>query len=109
MWGFTGVSFGLICVSVIEVTVVFVYFTLCNENHKWFWRSFMVGAASSVYIFVYSIWYMFLLRSTGLLAVIVFLFYSLLACLIHGLICGTLGFLGAYLFVWKIYGFVSLS
>jgi len=105
MWGFTGLSFVLICISVIEITVVMVYLALCSENYNWFWRSFLVGSSSSVYIFIYSTWYMiFRLNITGFLPRIVFLFYSLLACFVYGLICGTLGFWGAYSFVWRIYG-----
>jgi transmembrane 9 superfamily protein 2/4 len=116
MWGFTGLSFVLICISVIEITVVMVYLALCSENYNWyycvylpnccrFWRSFLVGGSSSVYIFIYSTWYMiFRLNITGFLPRIVFLFYSLLACFVYGLICGTLGFWGAYSFVWRIYG-----
>jgi len=65
----------------------------------------MAGASSSVYILGYSIWYMlFRLNMNGFLSIIVFLSYSLLACFVHGLVCGTIGFLGAYYFVWKIYG-----
>jgi transmembrane 9 superfamily member 2/4 len=117
MWGFTGISFVLICISVIEVTIVIVYLTLCNENYEWyypkypqliarFWRSFVVGASSSLYIFAYSIWYMlFRLKITGFVPRIVYLFYSSSACFLHGMICGTLGFLGAYIFVWRIYGY----
>jgi Endomembrane protein 70 len=36
MWGFTGLSFVLICISVVEVTVVIIYFTLCSENYHWY-------------------------------------------------------------------------
>lgn len=40
MWGFTGLSFVLICISVIEITVVTVYLALCNENYHWYpWSS----------------------------------------------------------------------
>src|ERR1700738_3333388 len=115
MWGFTGLSFILICISVIEVTVVMVCLSLCADNYQWyvssvpandrFWRSVMVGSSSALYIFIYSTWYMiFRLDIRGFLPRTVFLFYSLLSCFVYGLICGTLGFLGAYSFVWRIYG-----
>jgi len=51
----------------------------------------------------------FRLKVSGYIPTIVFLFYSFIACFIHGMICGTLGFLGAYIFVWRIYGYFISS
>jgi hypothetical protein len=41
MWGFTGISFVLICISVIEVTIVIVYLMLCNENYEWYYPKYL--------------------------------------------------------------------
>lgn len=48
------------------------------------------------------------LNITGFISGVLFFSYSFLACAVYGLLTGTVGFLTAYAFVRRIYGFVSL-
>ena len=54
-------------------------------------------------------WYYFTkLNIHGFISGMLFFSYSLLACIVYGLLTGTVGFLIAYAFVRRIYGQVSL-
>lgn len=105
VFGFLSVVSLILIVTVAETTVVTVYIQLCSENYEWWWQSFLVGGSSSVWIFMYCIWYYFAkLHITGFLSSMLFFTYSFLACLVYGLLTGTVGFLSAYAFVRRIYG-----
>lgn len=76
-----------------------------NQNHHWWWQAFFVGGGGAFWIFVYSVWYYFTkLHIQGFVSGMVFFSYSFLACMVYGLLTGTVGFLTAYAFVRRIYG-----
>lgn len=105
MFGFFSVVSLMLIVTVAETTVVTIYIQLCSENYNWWWQSFLVGGGSSVWIFLYCIWYYFAkLHITGFVSSLLFFTYSFMACLVYGLLTGTVGFLSAYAFVRRIYG-----
>ncbi|KAI9817215.1 MAG: hypothetical protein M1827_001328 [Pycnora praestabilis] len=105
VFGFLGVMSIVLILTVIEVTIVAVYIQLCAENYHWWWQSFFIGGGSSVWVFLYCIWYYFTkLHIQGFVSTILFFSYSFLACAVYGLLTGTVGFLTAYAFVRRIYG-----
>ncbi|KAI8052301.1 hypothetical protein BDF22DRAFT_743875 [Syncephalis plumigaleata] len=49
------------------VSVSMTYFQLCNEDHRWWWHSFLFGGSVSIYIFGYAIiYYILRLQTEGL-------------------------------------------
>jgi transmembrane 9 superfamily protein 2/4 len=105
VFGFLAVVSSILIVTVAEVTVVTIYVQLCSENYHWWWQSFLVGGGSAVWVFLYCVWYYFAkLHITGFVSSMLFFSYSFMACLVYGLLTGTLGFLAAYAFVRRIYG-----
>jgi transmembrane 9 superfamily member 2/4 len=107
VFGFLTVVSLVHIVTVVEVTIVATYVQLCAENYHWWWQSFFVGGASSVWIFLYCAWYYAVkLNIQGFISGVLFFSYSLLACAVYGLLTGTVGFLTAYAFVRRIYGYV---
>ncbi|KJZ78025.1 hypothetical protein HIM_02662 [Hirsutella minnesotensis 3608] len=110
VFGFLAVVGVILVVTVAEVTVVCVYVQLCAEDHRWWWQSFLVGAASAVWVFVFCVWYYaFKLHITGLVSSMLFFAYSFVACCMYGLLAGTVGFLSAYAFVRRIYGAIKVD
>ncbi|KAG9285716.1 hypothetical protein G9A89_002283 [Geosiphon pyriformis] len=107
MFGFLGLVFIILVVTVIEIAIVITYFQLCGENYHWWWRSFFVGGSSAIYIFLYSIFYFAKLQITGFIPTLVYFMYSFLASCVFGLLTGTLGFFGTYWFVRKIYSAIK--
>lgn len=110
MYGFLGMSAFILILTVVEITIVMSYFLLCAENYRWWWRSFLVGSGSSVWIFLYSVWYFWnKLHVQGFVSALLFFVYSGLACAVYGVLLGTVGFLGSYAFVRRIYGYAKIS
>ncbi|KAJ4390764.1 hypothetical protein N0V93_004362 [Gnomoniopsis smithogilvyi] len=108
VFGFLSVVSLILIITVAETTVVTIYVQLCSENYNWWWQSFLVGGGSSFWVFLYCIWYYFAkLHITGFLSSILFFTYSFMACLVYGLLTGTVGFLSAYAFVRRIYGAIK--
>ena len=40
-----------------EISILLCYFQLCNEDHRWWWRSFLSSGACAGYTLLYAIWY----------------------------------------------------
>lgn len=57
MFGFLFLSFGLLVVTSAAVTILMIYFLLCQENYHWQWRAFASSGASAGYVFAYSLLY----------------------------------------------------
>ncbi|KAL1977325.1 hypothetical protein VTN31DRAFT_184 [Thermomyces dupontii] len=109
-FGFLSVVCAILLVTVSEMTIIATYGQLCAENYHWWWRSFMTGGSSAVWVFVYCIWYyMFKLHITGFVSSLLFFSYSFLACVVYGLLTGTVGFLTAYVFVRRIYSVIKVD
>ncbi|KAK7557068.1 endomembrane protein 70, partial [Phyllosticta citricarpa] len=107
VYGFLAAVCLILFVTVIEITIVATYTQLCNENYHWWWNSFFVGGASALWVFLACIWfYVVRLHITGFVSSMLFFAYSFLACLVYGLLTGSIGFLAAYMFVRRIYGYV---
>ncbi len=110
VFGFLSVVSLVSIVTVIEVTIVATYIQLCAENYHWWWQSIFIGSGSSIWIFVYCTYFYYTkLHIHGFISGLLFFSYSLLACTVYGLLMGTVGFLTAYAFVRRIYGFASPS
>lgn len=63
-----------------------------------------------MWIFAYSVYYYLkVLHISGFISSMLFFAYSFLACLVYGLLTGTIGFLTAYAFVRRIYGAIKVD
>ncbi|KAI9682204.1 MAG: hypothetical protein M1817_000258 [Caeruleum heppii] len=108
VFGFLGVVGVVLGVTVVEVCIVGVYGMLCAENYAWHWPAFLLGSSSSIWIFLYSIYYYsFHLHIQGLVSGVLFFAYSALVCGVYGLLWGTVGWMGASWFVGRIYGAIK--
>ncbi|KAI9789902.1 MAG: hypothetical protein M1816_005671 [Peltula sp. TS41687] len=108
VFGFLAVVSIILVLTVIDITVITLYFQLCAENHHWWWRSFFVGGSSAIWIFFFTIWYFYTnLHIQGFISTLLFFSYSFLACAVYGLLTGTIGFLTAYAFVRHMYGAIK--
>ncbi|KAK3710681.1 hypothetical protein LTR37_010100 [Vermiconidia calcicola] len=110
VFGFLAVVSTILILAVMETTIIAVYIQLCSENYHWWWQSFFLGGSSSLWIFAYCVYYYFhILHITGFVSTMLFFAYSFLACLVYGLLTGTIGFLTAYAFVRRIYGAIKVD
>jgi transmembrane 9 superfamily protein 2/4 len=104
VFGFLSVVSVILILTIAEVTIVTIYIKLCSEDYNWWWHSFAVGGGSSIWVWCYCVWYYFTkLHIQGFVSGLLFFSYSFMACVVYGLLTGTVGFLTAYAFVRRIY------
>lgn len=93
-----------------QVTIVLTYFQLCNEDYRWHWRSFFSSGSAAFYLFLYSIWYYFAkLDIQGLKPNMLYFASMTIFAFAFFLLCGSIGFLAAFFFVFKIYDAIKLD
>ncbi|CAL5354526.1 unnamed protein product [Camellia sinensis] len=106
-----GILFNVFIILVIVtafVNVVMTYFRLAAENHEWWWRSFLCGGSTGLFVYGYCLYY-YHSRSdmSGLLQTS--FFFGYMACICYGifLMLGTIGFRASLLLVHHIYGSIK--
>uniref|UniRef100_A0A6M2E1M2 Transmembrane 9 superfamily member n=1 Tax=Xenopsylla cheopis TaxID=163159 RepID=A0A6M2E1M2_XENCH len=110
LFGFLFLVFCILVISCSQISIVMVYFQLCGEEYRWWWRSFIVSGGSAVYVLAYSIFYFLTkLEITEFIPTLLYLSYTGLMVLTFWLLTGTIGFFAAYAFIRKIYGAVKID
>ncbi|KAJ8661005.1 hypothetical protein O0I10_003227 [Lichtheimia ornata] len=108
--GYASMACMLLGVATASVTVVLVFFQLCNEDYHWWWMSFAVGASCSLYTFIYAlVFYWIRTDMIGMASGMVYLVHTLVGCLLLGLCTGTLGFISTYSVIRRIYAAVKVD
>jgi len=93
-----------------EITIVLTYFQLCNEDYRWWWRSFLSAGSSAFYLFLYSaFYYQTSLVIDSVPMSILYFGYMAIASYIFFILTGTIGFLASLIFVRKIYGSIKVA
>jgi len=103
LYGILLLAFAMLLLVAGTVTVLFTYFHLNAEDHRWWWRSFRSGCAVAAFFYAYCLYFFAQTGMTGFLQCAFFFLYSLLIA--HGiaLMLGATSFYCTYLFVIYIY------
>ncbi|KAJ8670564.1 hypothetical protein QAD02_001823 [Eretmocerus hayati] len=110
LFGFLFLVFCILVISCSQISIVMVYFQLCGEDYRWWWRSFIVSGGSAVYVLAYStFYYMTKLEINELVPTLMYFSYTALMVLTFWLLTGTIGFFAAYSFIRKIYAAVKID
>ncbi|KPI88002.1 transmembrane/endomembrane-like protein [Leptomonas seymouri] len=110
MYMFGLLTFFLLTVMALcaEVGIIVTYFTLCDEDYRWWWRSFGALAATGAYVFCFSIFFLKRSLEIRLLgSIILFLAYMLGVSVMFGLALGTISFIGSFWLVQGMYGAIK--
>ena len=51
LWGFLFLSGACFAIGCTEIAIICTYWTLSNEDYRWWWPSFIVPAASGIFMF----------------------------------------------------------
>lgn len=112
VWGFhvytiypiLAVVFAILCVVTAFITVALVYFQLAAEDHRWWWRAFLCGGSTGLFVYVYCIYY-YVARSrmSGLLQASFYFGYNAVVCLAFFYMLGFVGWRASLAFVRRIY------
>ncbi|KAJ8370745.1 hypothetical protein SKAU_G00107730 [Synaphobranchus kaupii] len=110
LFGFLFLVFIILVVSCSQISIVMVYFQLCAEDYRWWWRTFLVSGGSAYYVLVYAIFYFVnKLDIVEFIPSLLYFGYTALMVLSFWLLTGTIGFFAAYMFIRKIYAAVKID
>ena len=110
VFGFLFIVLVILVFTCAEVTIVMCYFQLCNEDYRWWWRSFLSAASSGIYLFWYSIWYfMAKLHIKGFVPTVLYFSYMGMISFSFSLVTGAVGFCSCLWFTKKIYGAIKVD
>jgi transmembrane 9 superfamily protein 2/4 len=110
VFGFLMLVLLILIVTCAEISIVMCYFQLCAEDYHWWWRSFLTAGCSGLYLFLYSLVYMFtkMVMTRGV-SVLLYIGYMLIASYSFFVLTGTIGFLACFFFVRAIYAAVKVE
>lgn len=110
VYGFMLLVFLILAIVTVCVTIVCSYFLLNAEDYRWQWTSFLSAASTAIYVYMYSFYYFFFkTKMFGFFQTIFYFGYMALFSTALGIMCGTFGYVGTSLFVWKIYSTVKID
>lgn len=110
VFGFLFVVLIILVVTCSEITIVMCYFQLCNEDYRWWWRSYLSAGSSGGYLFVYSIWYFVTkLDIKGFVPTVLYFSYMGMISFTFFLVTGSIGFTSCLWFTKKIYGAIKVD
>ncbi|KAG5529792.1 hypothetical protein RHGRI_030243 [Rhododendron griersonianum] len=98
------VVFIILVIVTAFITVALTYFQLASEDHEWWWRSFLCGGSTGIFIYAYCLYY-YHARSDMSGFMQTSFFFGYMACICYGffLMLGTIGFRASLFFVRHIY------
>ncbi|XP_047321904.1 transmembrane 9 superfamily member 3-like [Impatiens glandulifera] len=98
------IVFIILLIVTAFITVGLTYFQLAAEDHQWWWRSFVCGGSTGMFIYGYCLYYYYA-RSEMSGFMQTSYFFGYMACICYGffLMLGTVGFQAALFFVRHIY------
>ena len=110
VFGFLFIVLFILIITCAEITIVMCYFQLCNEDYRWWWRSFLSSGSSGAYLMIYSVWYFFAkLKIEGLVPSVLYFAYMGMASLTFFMLTGSIGFFACLWFTKKIYGSIKVD
>ncbi|KAG6516170.1 hypothetical protein ZIOFF_026619 [Zingiber officinale] len=98
------IVFILLLIVTALITITLTYFQLAAEDHEWWWRSFLCGGSTGLFVYAYCLFYYYA-RSDMSGFMQTSFFFGYMACICYGffLMLGMVGFRVALLFVRHIY------
>ncbi|KAL3716346.1 hypothetical protein ACJRO7_008016 [Eucalyptus globulus] len=102
------IVFIILLIVTAFITVALTYLQLAAEDHKWWWRSFLCGGSTGLFIYGYCLYYYYARSDMDGFMQTSF-FFGYMACICYGvfLVLGTVGFCAALLFIRRIYGSIK--
>ncbi|WOL02614.1 transmembrane 9 superfamily member 3-like [Canna indica] len=102
------IVFIILLIVTAFITVALTYFQLAAEDHEWWWRSFLCGGSTGLFVYGYCFYYYFASSDMSGFMQTSF-FFGYMACICYGffLMLGMVGFRAALLFVRHIYGSIK--
>jgi transmembrane 9 superfamily protein 3 len=108
VYGLGALAFLLLAGTLVCVAIVASYFLLNAEDYRWAWVSYASAASTAVYMFLYAgYFYLCKTKMQGFFQFFFYFGYMGMACWAMFLLCGTIGYIGASIFVRLIYSHIK--
>jgi len=108
VYGFMLLVYLILIVVTVCVTIVSTYFLLNAEDYRWQWTSLLSAGSTSIYVYLYSIYYFFTkTRMSGILQTFFYFGYMGVFCFLLFILCATIGHMGTRMFIHKIYQYIK--
>ena len=100
----------VLVVTCAQIAILLCYFQLCNEDYRWWWRSFLTSGSCAGYLILYAVWYNLTeLEMTGLVPQMLYFGYMSVIAFTFFLVTGTIGFLASFWFNCIIYSSIKVD
>ena len=109
VFGFLLLVFFILIITCAEITLLFTYFQLCNEDYHWWWRSFGTSGSIAIYVFMYSFVYFQQLEANSFATYVLYFGYMGLASLGLFLMTGFIGVASSLWFNITIFGSIKVD
>jgi len=110
IFGFLFLVMIVLVATCAEIAILLCYFQLCNEDYRWWWRSFLTSGACAGYMVLYAVWYNLTeLDMTGFVPLMLYFGYMSIISFTFFLITGTIGYFACFWFNYKIYGSIKVD
>ena len=109
VFGFLLLVFLILIITCGEITLLFNYFQLCNEDYHWWWRSFSNSGAIAAWVYFYSFLYFRQLHSSTFATYVLYFGYMGLVSLGLFLMTGFVGTMATFWFNVTIFGSVKVD
>jgi len=109
VFGFLFLVFVILIITCAEITLLFNYFQLCNEDYHWWWRSFGNAGSTAIWVFFYSFVYFKQLEANSLTTYVLYFGYMGLASLGLFLMTGFIGVMSTLWFNITIFGSLKVD
>ena len=104
MFGYLFADMIMLVIVISLSSCLTTYMQLCNQDYEWWWKSFIIGASSSLYVAIFGVFKMlFLFRIDEWASDIAFFLYFYLFVVCYTLATGYIGVWSSYKFVSSIY------
>lgn len=109
VFGFLLLVFVILIITCAEITLLFNYFQLCNEDYHWWWRSFGTAGSTAIYVFLYSFVYFQQLEANSFTTYVLYFGYMGLASTGLFLMTGFIGVTSSLWFNKTIFGSLKVD
>lgn len=110
IFGFLFLVMVVLVVTCAETAILLCYLQLCNEDYRWWWRSFLASGSCAAYTLLYAVWYNLTeLDMHGLVPLFLYFGYMTLIGITFFLITGTIGYLACFWFNLQIYSSIKVD
>ncbi|KAJ6684128.1 hypothetical protein OIU85_007784 [Salix viminalis] len=108
LYSFLFIVFIILLIVTAVITVALTYLQLAAEDHEWWWRSFLCGGSTGLFIYGYCLYYYYAISDMSGFMQTSF-FFGYMACVCYGffLMLGSIGFRASLFFVRHIYGSIK--